>query len=153
MNNVEVDYIVYMHRNKINGKIYIGTTKQSFEKRCGKNGTQYKSQPFYEAIQKYGWDNFEHLILYENLSRKEAEQKEIELISYYKSNYDEYGYNTKKGGFGKKIISGNVSINVRMPIEMKEELRKEASKIGLSLATYIRYKLSEFLKETKNDKK
>lgn len=51
-------YTIYMHRNKINGKSYIGQTFQKPEERW-KNGAGYKSCTyFYAAIQKYGWNNF-----------------------------------------------------------------------------------------------
>lgn len=64
-------YTVYQHKNKINGKIYIGITKQSPEKRWGINGCNYKTSPhFYSAIKKYGWGNFEHNILFVGLTRK-----------------------------------------------------------------------------------
>ena len=74
-------YTVYQHKNKINGKVYIGITMQEPEKRWGVNGRNYKSSPhFYSAIQKYGWDNFEHNILFTNLTKEEACLKEIEFI-------------------------------------------------------------------------
>ena len=42
---------------------------QEPEKRWGANGCNYKSSPhFYSAIQKYGWDNFEHNILFTGLN-------------------------------------------------------------------------------------
>ena len=45
-------------------KYYIGITSQAVNKRW-KNGKGYKSSPyFYNAIQKYGWNNFEHNILF-----------------------------------------------------------------------------------------
>jgi len=73
-------YTVYQHKNKINGKVYIGITKQAPEERWN-NGKKYKSSPhFYAAIQKYGWDNFEHNILFQNLTKEEACQKEQKLI-------------------------------------------------------------------------
>ena len=37
-------YTVYQHKNKINGKIYIGITMQEPEKRWGVNGRNYKSR-------------------------------------------------------------------------------------------------------------
>ena len=46
-------YTVYMHKNKINGKIYIGITSRKPEARWGTNGINYKTSPhFYAAIQK-----------------------------------------------------------------------------------------------------
>ena len=75
-------YVVYKHTNKFNGKVYIGITSRSVKRRWGNNGKQYlyDNSRFANAIQKYGWDNFEHEILFEGLSKKEACQKEIELI-------------------------------------------------------------------------
>ena len=92
-------YTVYQHKNKMNGKIYIGITMQEPEKRWGTNGNNYKTSPhFYSAIQKYGWDNFEHNILFENLSHEEACQKEQELIQHYNSMNRDFGYNSTSGG-------------------------------------------------------
>lgn len=93
-------YAVYRHRNKINGKVYIGITRQNPPAaRWGSNGCNYKSSPhFYAAIQKYGWDNFEHIILFQNLTKEEACLKEQELITKYNATDREYGYNSTSGG-------------------------------------------------------
>ena len=94
MNN----YTVYMHKNKINKKIYIGQTSQDPKKRWD-NGHGYETSPrFFNAILKYGWDNFEHIIIEKNLSQEEANQLEIKLIKQYKTQNDEYGYNITSGG-------------------------------------------------------
>ena len=91
-------YTVYQHKNKINGKIYIGITMQEPEKRWRK-GKGYKSSPyFYSAIQKYGWDNFEHNILFTELTKEEACLKEQELIKQFDSMNREHGYNSTSGG-------------------------------------------------------
>jgi group I intron endonuclease len=92
-------YTVYQHKNKINGKVYIGITKQIPELRWGKDGCNYKSSPhFYSAIQKYGWDNFEHNILFKNLTKEEACAKEQELIKEFNSMNRKFGYNSTSGG-------------------------------------------------------
>lgn len=92
-------YTVYQHKNKINGKIYIGITSQKPEQRWGSQGCNYKSSPhFYSAIQKYGWDNFEHNILFMGLTKEQACLKEQELIKEFNSMNREYGYNSTSGG-------------------------------------------------------
>ena len=76
MTNIEDRrYKVYAHINKLNGKFYIGMTGQSLEMRSGKNGINYcyNQYAFSKAIQKYGWNNFEHIILINNLTKQEAE--------------------------------------------------------------------------------
>lgn len=93
------NFIIYMHKNKINNKIYIGQTCQSPEKRWGQNGIGYKRQIyFYNAIQKYGWDNFEHIILKKNLTLEQANYWESYYIALYHSNNRLYGYNSFFGG-------------------------------------------------------
>lgn len=75
-------YTVYIHFNKINNKRYIGITKQKPSERWGTDGRRYKkSNPFfYNAIIKYGWNSFEHIIYKTNLSKDDACNLEIELI-------------------------------------------------------------------------
>ena len=91
-------YTIYMHKNKINGKVYIGQTCQILANRWGSDGRRYKGQIFYNAIQKYGWDNFEHIILKEGLTQEEANQQEIYYIQLYQSTNKNFGYNVTKGG-------------------------------------------------------
>lgn len=98
MQKVNLPYLVYMHISP-SKKYYIGITSQSFSSRCRKNGSGYAtSSYFWRAIQKYGWDNFEHIIIAEGLTQSEACKLEIELINKYKSDDSRYGYNSSPGG-------------------------------------------------------
>ena len=92
-----MSYCVYKHTAP-NGKTYIGITcKNPFER--WKNGHGYKNNVhFWNAIVKFGWDNFKHEILFTDLTKQEACNKEIELISLNKSNNPIYGYNHSSGG-------------------------------------------------------
>jgi group I intron endonuclease len=95
------DYCVYIHTNKINGKKYVGQTCKKPEIRWLKDGNGYKNQPyFYSAIKKYGWDNFEHEIIKSNLSSKEANDLETDLIRKLDSMNPSKGYNLVEGGAG-----------------------------------------------------
>ena len=136
----ENNYCVYMHVNKTNGKKYIGITKNKPEERW-QNGYGYKKQVFYNAIQKYGWDNFEHIILFENISEDEASKKEIEMISKYKSNDKRYGYNISCGGEnGHNDLWNDEEYRLRQVQERKtrwnnEEFRKHhAERLRLAMA-------------------
>lgn len=92
-------YCVYMHINKINNKVYVGMTKYGNNpNKRWKNGKAYlKYELFWPDIQKYGWDNFHHLIMQNNLSYEEAREKERQYILATESNKEEYGYNVRIG--------------------------------------------------------
>lgn len=95
----ENNWCVYKHTTP-SGKVYIGITSQKPERRW-RNGDGYKSNPyFYHAIQKHGWNNIEHEILFENLNEDVAKNKEIELIDEYGSYNRNKGYNLTLGGEG-----------------------------------------------------
>lgn len=92
-------WCVYKHTNKTNGKVYIGITSKSPNIRWA-NGVGYQqNRHFWNAIQKYGWNGFDHEVLLTGLSREEACAKEIELIAEYGS-LEPGGYNQTVGGEG-----------------------------------------------------
>lgn len=98
-----ISYKVYVHINKINGKLYIGQTSEDNPENRYKNGKNYMRCPyFHNAILKYGWDSFEHIILVDNLTKELADIVEIELIKKYKSSNNQYGYNLQLGGSSGK---------------------------------------------------
>ena len=67
---MEREYSVYCHTFP-NGKRYIGISSDC-EKRW-RNGKGYETQPKMDrAIKKYGWDNFQHIIVYENLTKEDT---------------------------------------------------------------------------------
>ena len=88
------NWCVYKHTLKNDGRIYIGQTNNI---KTRWKPSAYKSCPvFYAAILKYGWENFEHEILYSNLTLAEANEKEEELIAKYDSINN--GFNLNSGG-------------------------------------------------------
>lgn len=91
------NYCVYIHINKINCKKYIGISSD-VAKRWSNKGKNYYDQVFGLAIQKYGWDNFEHKIIKENISKEEACKLEQDLIKKYNTRNKEFGYNRSDGG-------------------------------------------------------
>lgn len=121
-------FTVYMHENKVNKKKYIGITRNHPQKRwC--NGWGYRNcVAFFNAIKKYGWDNFEHSILFENLSQDEAEEKEIELIKLYNTHCSKYGYNINIGGYNGVVHTADTKDKIRDKLKgrkIPEELLKQ----------------------------
>lgn len=99
-------FCVYVHTNKINNHRYIGITSRNVNKRWGLKGQRYKSNKhFWNAIQKYGWDNFTHEIVAKNLTFEEAQQMEKDLINKYDSANPKHGYNHTFGGEGGQEFS------------------------------------------------
>ena len=96
-------YCVYCHRNKINGKRYIGQTKQVPETRWRQGKRYFKSPHFDKAIKKYGWDNFDHFVIQDNLTKEEADELEILNIAFYNTTDPKYGYNINEGGQSSPI--------------------------------------------------
>lgn len=131
------EYVVYKITNKINNKIYIGVTNNT-RLRWSSNGTQYRDtskegnrRPFWNAIKKYGWDNFEKEILIKNLSKEEAYKKEIQMIKTFDSTNKKIGYNLSPGGNGGVIYqehprgmlgkSHSIENNIRQKIFMSDK--------------------------------
>ena len=83
-----------------NDKYYIGMTEHLPKKRWGYNGRRYINHPFYEAIQQFGWDNIEHIVISCSLSEYDASVIEEHCIEYTKSYLKEYGYNARIGSGG-----------------------------------------------------
>lgn len=93
-------WLIYKHTNKTNNKVYIGQTKKSPAVRW-RNGHGYRGNTrFSMAINKYGWENFIHEIIEDNIpTQKEANEREIYWINYYHSYNFDFGYNMSPGGY------------------------------------------------------
>lgn len=128
-----------MHTVVENNKKYIGITSQKPDRRWGNNGIAYtKTQYFAKAIKKYGWDNIKHEILFTNLTKEEAEQKEIELIAYYDTTNHDKGYNIAKGGHGTLGVVASEETRKKLSISHKLGKRPRAIPI-ICLTTNIIY--------------
>ena len=109
-------YTIYKSTNKITGKSYIGfdknwpSRKKGHQSRAKKN-CNYK---FYNAINKYGWDNFEWEIIYQS---KDYDHTYKTMESYFIEQYDSYknGYNMTKGGDGVNGVKNAGAPKGRIP--------------------------------------
>ena len=120
-------WCVYIHTCLINQKSYVGITSKKPEYRWGINGIGYKKQAFYNAIQKYGWDNFKHTIIDSNLTEKEAKELEIYLIDKLQTHIYKNGYNISLGGDGYLGVDNN---GINNPMYGKHHTEESKRKIS-----------------------
>ena len=93
------EYTVYLHISP-SGKRYYGVTKLNVKQRW-QNGRGYKdNEDFWEAIEKYGWCNFQHIIVVKDLTKDEDYWLEETLIEAWDTRNTDKGYNIAKGGHG-----------------------------------------------------
>lgn len=141
----EYKHIVYIH-NFPNGKKYIGITCQAAKLRWRCNGSGYKTQSrIFRAIEKYGWNNIESKIIYDGLSKQEAETMEINLIAMYNSTNKSCGYNSDNGGNSK----GRNSSETRTKISFSKKGKKasDEAKRNMSIAQTGRKQTDETKKK------
>lgn len=131
------NYLVYCHTSP-SGKRYVGITGTSAEQRWS-NGSGYKKNfYFYRAIQKYGWDSFQHTILFEGLTLEEAKSIEIRLIKEWNLTDKQFGYNLREGG------DGSFTIESRMKMSASRIGNK--NRVGRMIPKEQRIKISNSLK-------
>lgn len=138
----ERKYKVYKHTCVYNGKIYIGITNNTNVERRWLRGSGYKNnEHFWRAIQKYGWDDgFTHEVVYDNLSKDDAEDIEKKLISFYHSNDKNFGYNLQSGGGVNYTLSEDGCRHIseskkgKTSIAIKEGAKRRGLRMGENIA-------------------
>jgi len=95
--------IIYKATNLINEKIYIGMTTNTLEFRKSQHkrsarSIKCKNTYFYNAINKYGFDNFEFIIIDKDEILEALNEKEAFWITFFNSTNKEIGYNLDSGG-------------------------------------------------------
>lgn len=121
---------IYIIKNKINNKVYIGQTLTGVEERYKqhmKPSATKKSYKIYKAIAKYGSNNFYYEILESNVPEDVINDREIYWIETFDS--FEKGYNSNTGWEGRSIYS-NLDVEY-----IKSELikGKQVKEIALEL--------------------
>jgi len=114
--------VIYGIKNLINKKVYVGkSTNIKLRKKTHENSfirKQAVNIHLQRAVDKYGIENFEFLIL-EEVTLDNINEKEQYWINYFNSFDEKYGYNKTMGGEG-----GNLTLETKFKISQTSPNRK-----------------------------
>ena len=127
--------VIYLLFNTINGKMYIGQTKQAFKRRIAEHKRDSKKRKVGvdAAIHKYGWENFRYGVIKKCASKAEMDTWEkffIILLNTKSPN----GYNLTDGGEG---VSGFTD-ETRAILSAKRKGVKKSPEHCLNIAVSLR---------------
>lgn len=120
---------IYKITNLVNGKVYIGQSKDIYNRYNSKHKYAYKQNKvshyhLYQAFQKYGLNNFSIEVV-ELCQKEKLNEREIYWIKYYDS-YNN-GYNMTPGGtfFSPKVFSKETEEKRKQTREKNQSLKSE----------------------------
>lgn len=133
-------FCVYCHTTP-SGRKYVGISCEP-KKRWNDGKGYSKNYIFYRAIEKYGWENIKHEILYDGLDVETAKDIEAKLISDWQLTDKKYGYNLvdQRGGISKETH-----------LRMSKAQMGNKNGIGRKLSPETRQKISKSLKSYFSD--
>jgi group I intron endonuclease len=90
---------IYIHINRTDGKCYVGQSKNLI-KRWHPKLHAYRNNPhLYRALKKYGWEGFDHLIVFQQeCTQEELNSLERLWIVTLNTRVSCFGYNLRAGG-------------------------------------------------------
>jgi group I intron endonuclease len=157
-----VRFKIYLIENTINGKVYVGKTKKLIEERWKdhvRNAKNKTNRRLYDAMNKYGPENF----TISELDSTEDEEKINEIESWFihilHSNNPNHGYNMTLGGDGGNTISAftedrlldykkKLSESIKgYKHSEKTKLRLSEMKTGIIMDDSIKEKISKTIKD------
>lgn len=129
-------FTIYLIRNRLNGKVYVGQTKRSVSIRWSSHKTDARRGikfPIYHAIRKYGEESFEVVGIATADTQEWIDYLEKLYILLYDSTNSEKGYNIRAGGNTAPI-----------PQSTKDGLRR--SRVGSHHSEEAKQRMSEGVK-------
>lgn len=143
--------IIYKITNLLNNKYYVGQTWQPMKDRFAQHAQRNDSVKLYNAMEKYGSNNFTIECLTVVSTQTLADFYETYFISRFKSNDRDVGYNISNGGRGvgkhtpqtKEKISTSLTGREKEPFTDEHKVNMSRSKMGHLVSKETRDKISK----------
>ena len=131
---------IYQITNDINGKIYIGKTQYSLERRFQEHCRDSRKsteehRPLYAAMRKYGIEHFHIELIEETNNPEEREIYWIEQKGSFKN-----GYNATKGGDGKHYLDYDLIVATYKELQNINKVCNKLNIDKLSVRTALKSK-------------
>jgi group I intron endonuclease len=141
---------VYKITNMINGKVYIGKTETTLERRWKKHLSDFRKKPYhlYFAMRKYGVENFTIETVQTASSKEQLNGLEQRIIAALKANTPSIGYNMTIGGDGG--AGHTLSIEGRRKVSAARRASGTSWSKGKSLSDTHRRNIAKALKGNHN---
>lgn len=150
---------VYLVTNLLNGKVYVGKTSRTLERRwvehCSEANTK-SNVYFHNAIRKHGKENFDIQEIACPENEQSANNLEMVYIILFRSDNPNFGYNSTSGGEGsfhndatKKKISAALVGKPGHPMSEDNKQKLMAAVVGVPKSEEHKQKISETRKQNK----
>ena len=121
---MENNYSVYQHVTP-DGMYYFGATS-NIKRRWRNNGAEYKGTALQPYIEKFGWDNIQHIVLFKDQTRENALWIEDFLITTAREdgvciNKQRSGLVSKEEGYNKNQSKQYYETNKGQILEQKQQ--------------------------------
>jgi len=129
---------IYIIKNTINNKVYIGQTRNSVNQRWSEHlrHAKYGNQVINRAMRKHGVDKF-YVETLEICNVKVLDEREIYYIDLYDSTDKSKGYNVSIGGNTPRFKREVLSISELINLYVKEKFTLEEIAKKFNVSRYI----------------
>ena len=146
-------YVVYQHVTP-DGMYYFGQT-QNVEKRWSNNGAGYKGTALYPYIEKYGWENIQHIVLFRDQTKEDALWIEDFLITTAQEdgvciNKNRSGLISKEEGYNQQYYEDNKDKIKQYREDNKDKIKAQSKQYREDNKDKIKAKSKQYREDNKD---
>ena len=146
-------YVVYQHVTP-DGMYYFGQT-QNVEKRWSNNGAGYKGTALYPYIEKYGWENIQHIVLFRDQTKEDALWIEDFLITTAQEdgvciNKNRSGLISKEEGYNQQYYEDNKDKIKQYREDNKDKIKAQSKQYREDNKDKIKAKSKQYYEDNKD---